>query len=514
MENTNVILIIMDGWGLAKDDAVSAIAAARTPFFDQALAIHPFTRLEASGLAVGLPKGQMGNSEVGHMNIGAGRIVFQDLVRINRELETKEFAKNDTYRELVEYCQREKKPLHLLGLLSDGGVHSSIEHLKGILAILAEESFSQSVYIHCFTDGRDTSPTGGRQYLADLQAAIDGHGLGKIASIVGRYYAMDRDKRWPRVKLAYDLLVKGEGKPFTDAASAIEDAYAAEETDEFVKPRVIVSEQGTPIGSIQEGDAVLFYNFRTDRGRQLTHVLTQQDMPDEGMTTLPLYYATMTRYDESFEGIHVLYGKPNLSNGLGEHLAEQGKTQVRIAETEKYAHVTYFFNGGREDPMEGERHLLCPSPKVATYDLQPEMSAADIRDKINHVIAEEGPNFICLNFANPDMVGHTGVFEAAVKACETVDACTASVVETANKHGYIALVTADHGNSDKMRNPDGSPHTAHTTALVPLFLIDPQKRYGLRQETGKLGDLAPTILTLMGMGRPEEMTGDVLCEAI
>ena len=512
MDTQKVILIIMDGWGLAEDDRVSAIAAARTPFFDHALQQHPFTRLEASGLAVGLPEGQMGNSEVGHMNIGAGRIVFQDLVRINRELASKSFAQNDAYRALVSYCQAEQKPLHLLGLLSDGGVHSSIAHLEGILAILADEAFDQPVYIHCFTDGRDTSPTGGKQYLADLQAAIDQYGVGHIASLVGRYYAMDRDKRWPRVKLAYDLLTQGDGKPFADPQAAIDDAYAHDETDEFVMPRVITGDDGQPLGTLQPGDAVLFYNFRTDRGRQLTQVLTQQDMPDEGMHTLPLHYATMTRYDETFQGIHVLYGKPNLENGLGEYLAQQGKTQVRIAETEKYAHVTYFFNGGREEPMDGERHLLCPSPKVATYDLQPEMSAQDIRDQINHVMAVEGPDFICLNFANPDMVGHTGVFEAAVKACETVDACTQAVVKTANEHGYIALVTADHGNSDKMRNPDGSPHTAHTTALVPLFLIDPQTRYTLRPETGKLGDLAPTILTLMGLDHPEEMTGDVLCQ--
>jgi len=510
MNAQKVILIIMDGWGLAEDDSVSAIAAAHTPFFDHALQSYPFTRLEASGLAVGLPEGQMGNSEVGHMNIGAGRIVFQDLVRINRELETNAFADNQTYRELVDYCRKQQKPLHLLGLLSDGGVHSSIEHLKGILRILAEGSFDQPVYIHAFTDGRDTSPTGGKQYLTDLQGSIEQHGLGQVASIVGRYYAMDRDKRWPRVKKAYDLITQGEGKAFSDPFAAIEDAYANGETDEFVTPRVITDAEGKPVGTLQANDAVLFFNFRTDRGRQLTQVLTQQDMPEEGMKTLPLHYATMTRYDESFKGIHVLYGKPNLENGLGEYLAQQHKTQVRIAETEKYAHVTYFFNGGREEPMEGERHLLCPSPKVATYDLQPEMSAQDIRDQINHVIEVEGPDFICLNFANPDMVGHTGVFEAAVKACETVDACTKAVVETANQHGYIALVTADHGNSDKMRNPDGSPHTAHTTALVPLFLIDPQQRFGLRPETGKLGDLAPTILALMGMGRPEEMTGDVL----
>ncbi len=512
MESNKVILIIMDGWGLAEDPSVSAIQGANTPYFDRAIKEFPFTRLEASGLAVGLPEGQMGNSEVGHMNIGAGRTVFQDLVRINQELETGAFGENETYQDLVNYCKNENKRLHLLGLLSDGGVHSSIAHLKGILAQLAKDKVSD-VAVHCFMDGRDTSPTGGLNYLKDLQASIEEHGVGQVASLIGRYYAMDRDKRWPRVKLAYDLLVKGEGEAFQDPIAAIQSAYDAEQTDEFVSPRVIVGEDQQPVATIQPGDAILFYNFRTDRGRQLTHVLTQENMPDEGMQTLPLHHATMTQYDESFQGIKVLYHKPNLKNGLGEQLALLGKKQVRIAETEKYAHVTYFFNGGREEPMEGERHLLCPSPKVATYDLQPEMSAMDIRDKIIQVIEEDEVDFICLNFANPDMVGHTGVMEAAIKACETVDQCTQAVVEAANQRGFTALVTADHGNSDKMRNADGSPHTAHTTALVPLFLVDAQNRYQLRPETGKLGDLAPSILSLMGLEIPEEMTGDILISA-
>ncbi|MDX2283988.1 MAG: 2,3-bisphosphoglycerate-independent phosphoglycerate mutase [Bacteroidia bacterium] len=512
MNTRKVILIIMDGWGLAENEAVSAIAAAHTPFFDQALQSLPFTRLEASGLAVGLPEGQMGNSEVGHMNIGAGRIVYQDLVRLNQEIGTGAIASNAEFRRLAAYCKSEGKPLHLMGLLSDGGVHSSIHHLTGLLHLLAAESLP-AVYIHCFMDGRDTSPNGGARYLRDLEAAIAASGTGRIASVIGRYFAMDRDKRWERVKKAYDLLVHGTGAAYESPVAAVEASYAAGITDEFVEPAVMV-ENGKPVATLQPGDAVLFFNFRTDRGRQLTHVLTQADLPDHGMQRIPLRYATMTRYDETFTGVQVLYEKDNLSNGLGEYLSAQGKAQIRIAETEKYPHVTFFFNGGREETLPGERYLLCPSPKVPTYDLQPEMSALDIRDTIIPELEAGRPDFVCLNFANPDMVGHTGVFEAAVKACTTVDACTAAVVEAATRNGYIALVTADHGNADCMRNPDGSPHTAHTTALVPLFLIDPEQRFTLKPQLGKLGDLAPTILYLMGLPAPAEMTGDVLAEAV
>jgi 2,3-bisphosphoglycerate-independent phosphoglycerate mutase len=513
MSNTSkVILIIMDGWGLAEDHSVSAIAAAKTPYFDHAMEHFPSTRLEASGLAVGLPEGQMGNSEVGHMNIGAGRIVYQDLVKINRELEGDGFANNATYRELLDYCRTKQKPLHLLGLLSDGGVHSSIQHLQGILQLLKDENLP-GVFVHAFTDGRDTAPDSGKGFIAELEQTMAETGVGKVASVVGRYFAMDRDKRWPRVKKAYDLLVRGQGAPFASAADAIADAYAKGETDEFIEPRVI-TQNGEAIAKIEEGDAILFYNFRTDRGRQLTHVLTQKDMPEEGMNTLPLYYATLTRYDEAFQGIHVLYEKDNIQNGLGEYLSNLGKQQIRIAETEKYPHVTFFFNGGREAEMPGEQYLLCPSPKVPTYDLQPEMSAYDIRDKIIPELNKGEVDFVCLNFANPDMVGHTGVFEAAVKACEVVDQCTQEVTEAALKNGYTVLITADHGNADKMRNPDGSLHTAHTTALVPLFLVDKQQRFGLQEKTGKLGDLAPTILNIMGLPLPEEMTGDNLLEPI
>lgn len=512
MKQAKVILVIMDGWGIAENASVSAIHAAQTPFYDYASINYPFTKLEASELAVGLPQGQMGNSEVGHMNIGAGRIVYQDLVRLNREIETGSILQNEKFQQLIGYCKSHQKPLHLLGLLSDGGVHSSIEHLKGIISLLAKENIP-AAYVHCFMDGRDTDPRGGLGYVQQLESCMKDAQFGKIASLIGRYYAMDRDKRWPRVKKAYDLLTAGKGTTYDSAEEAIKASYETDTTDEFVEPCVI-TENGKPIATIQPDDAILFFNFRTDRGRQLTHVLTQKNMEEEGMKTLPLYYTTMTRYDESFKGIHVLYEKEKIRNGLGEYLANQGKTQTRIAETEKYPHVTFFFNGGREEPMVGEKHLLCPSPKVATYDLKPEMSANDIQDKIIDDIKENQPDFICLNFANPDMVGHTGVFEAAVKACETVDTCTKKVIEVATAHGYKCLITADHGNADKLMNEHGKPHTAHTTALVPLILIDPEKEYGLSPEVGKLGDLAPSILTLMGLSIPPEMTGNVLVRPI
>jgi 2,3-bisphosphoglycerate-independent phosphoglycerate mutase len=512
MEDTKVILIIMDGWGLAADESVSAIAAAHTPFYDACMTVQPLTRLEASGLAVGLPEGQMGNSEVGHMNIGAGRIVYQDLVLINRELENGGFAANPAFGELLAYCRNERKALHLLGLVSDGGVHSSVHHLQGILHLLAAAGL-QEVYLHAFTDGRDTSPTGGAGYLRQVEETMRETGTGKIASVIGRYFSMDRDKRWERVRKAYDLLVHGKGQPFASAVAAVEASYAAGVTDEFIEPCVITDEDGSPSALIRPGDALLFFNFRTDRGRQLTQALSQQAFPEHEMAPLPLAYYTLTRYDETFEGVKVLYEKDNLRNGLGEYLSAQGKTQIRIAETEKYPHVTFFFNGGREEKLPGERYLLCASPKVATYDLQPEMSAYEIRDSILPELEARSADFICLNFANPDMVGHTGVFEAAVRACEVVDECTKAVAETALANGYRVLITADHGNADCMRNPDGSPHTAHTTALVPLFLLDPQNRCRLSGKIGKLGDLAPTILYLMGLEAPAEMTGEVLAQA-
>ncbi len=510
MKTKNVLLIIQDGWGVSTNPEVSAIAAANTPFHDESMTTRPHSTLEASEMAVGLPENQMGNSEVGHMNIGAGRIVYQDLVKINLAIESLEICQEKAFQNILAYCQENQKPLHLLGLLSDGGVHSSIHHLSGLLEIFSEQKNPPQVFLHAFTDGRDTSPNGGVSYIQDIEKKMKETGVGRIASVIGRYFAMDRDKRWERVKKCYDLLVHGKGEPALHAAEALQASYDAGTTDEFVEPIVMTTEDGRVVANIRDGDAVLFFNFRTDRGRQLTQVLTQEDMPDHGMKTLNLHYCTMTRYDEQFKGVEVVFEKANIKNGLGEWLAIHDKTQVRIAETEKYPHVTFFFNGGREEPMKGEQHLLCSSPKVPTYDLQPEMSAYDIRDKIIPIIQKDKPDFICLNFANPDMVGHTGVFEAAVKAVETVDDCTQSVVKAALDNDYIVLVTADHGNADIMRNPDGSPHTAHTTSLVPLILYDRNHQYQLVTTTGKLGDLAPTILHLMGIEKPDDMTGDVL----
>ncbi len=503
-----VILIIMDGWGIPVDPTVSAIDAANTPFYDQSLLSRPHSTLEASEEAVGLPAGQMGNSEVGHMNIGAGRIVYQELVRISKALTDGSFGANTNFRQLVGYAKAKQKPIHLLGLLSDGGVHSHILHLQGILKALSQHENLPPVYIHVFTDGRDTDPNGGLEYVRQVEAYATEVGIGKIASVIGRYYSMDRNQKWDRIAKSYRLLTKGEGDAFESAEAAIQASYDAGITDEFIEPRVIV-ENGKPVGIIQEGDAVLFYNFRTDRGRQLTTMLTQKNFPEEGTQRMNLAYFTMTRYDDTFERVEVLFDKADISEGLGEVLSLAGKQQIRIAETEKYPHVTFFFNGGREEPFPGESRIMCPSPKVATYDLQPEMSAYEIRDKIIPELQKGDADFVCLNFANPDMVGHTGVWEAAVKACETVDACTRQVVEAALENGYTVLVTADHGNADKLRNPDGSAHTAHTTSLVPLILHSNEKR-DWQLKSGKLGDLAPTILDLMGIEIPAAMTGNVL----
>jgi 2,3-bisphosphoglycerate-independent phosphoglycerate mutase len=505
--NKKVALLILDGWGLGTKPEVSAIAQAKTPFMDMLWETYPHSNLEASGLAVGLPEGQMGNSEVGHMNIGAGRVVYQDLVRINKEISEGTIAQNPVLVSALEYAKTNSKALHLLGLVSDGGVHSHIEHLKGLCTI-AKNAGLDKVFVHAFTDGRDTAPDGGVPYLRDLIAHMEAHQAGKVASVVGRYYAMDRDKRWERVKLAYDLLVKGEGSPTQNPIEALQASYTAGVTDEFVKPIVCTDSAGKPLATIQAGDVVLFFNFRNDRGRQLTQALTQQDFADFGMAKMDLRYLTMTIYDESFQNVEVLFEKDNLNATLGEIVAKAGKKQIRIAETEKYPHVTFFFSGGREQPFEGESRLLCPSPKVATYDLQPEMSAFDIRDKIVPELQNQTADFICLNFANPDMVGHTGVFEAAVKACETVDTCLQAVVTTALAQDYVCIVIADHGNSDIMRNEDGSPHTAHTTNLVPCILVHKDLRPAMKN--GKLGDLAPTILTLMGIDIPKEMTGNML----
>jgi 2,3-bisphosphoglycerate-independent phosphoglycerate mutase len=506
--NKKVLLMILDGWGIAKNKNVSAIDHAKTPYINSLYKKYPHGNLEASGLAVGLPVGQMGNSEVGHMNIGAGRVVYQDLVRINKAVEEKELDKNQVLIDALEYARTNHKAVHLIGLVSDGGVHSHIKHLEA-LSTIAKNRGIKDLFVHVFTDGRDTDPKAGAGYVRELQGHL-AKTTGKIASVIGRYYAMDRDKRWERVKLAYDLLVNGIGEKSTDPVKSIEKSYSVDVTDEFIKPIVITGSNGEPVGVIREGDVVLCFNFRTDRGRQITQVLTQQDMPQQGMKALNLYYVTMSTYDESFKNVKVIFDKDDLKNTLGEAVSNSNKKQIRIAETEKYPHVTFFFSGGREDPFPGESRILCPSPKVATYDLKPEMSAADIRDKIIPELGKKDADFICLNFANPDMVGHTGVFDAVVKAVETVDQCNEAVTEAARKNGYATIIIADHGNADMMINEDGSPNTAHTTSLVPFILVDDQYKGKLRN--GKLGDLAPTILTLMGISIPKEMTGNILID--
>jgi 2,3-bisphosphoglycerate-independent phosphoglycerate mutase len=507
--NKKVALIILDGWGIGTNPAVSAIAQAKTPFIDSLYLQYPHSTLQASGLAVGLPEGQMGNSEVGHTNIGAGRIVYQDLVRINKEIQDQTLQHNPTLTNAIQYANKNQKPIHLIGLLSDGGVHAHIKHLQELCTILQKQTTSHT-YIHAFTDGRDTAPQGARQYLADLQQHLKTTPNVQIASIIGRYYAMDRDNRWERIKLAYDLLVKGHGTPSQNLNQSLEQSYTQGITDEFILPIIATDNQQKPIATIQQGDVVLFFNFRNDRGRQLTQALTQQDFPEQQMEKLSLHYLTMTTYDDKFHNINVLFQKDNLDQTLGEVIANAGKTQIRIAETEKYPHVTFFFSGGREEPFKNEKRILCPSPKVATYDLQPQMSAQQITNKIIVELDQQQTDFICLNFANPDMVGHTGNFQAAIIACQTIDHCTQQVVTTALNNQYTCLIIADHGNSDIMQNPDGSPHTAHTTNLVPCILVDNQ--YHPKLSNGKLGDLAPTILQLMGIEMPKLMTGHSLIQ--
>lgn len=497
--------MILDGWGIAINKNVSAIDHAKTPFINSLYPKYKHSRLEASGLAVGLPAGQMGNSEVGHMNIGAGRIIYQDLVKINKAVEEKTLDKNQVLLDAFDYAKKNGKNIHLIGLVSDGGVHSHLEHLKGLCTIVHNNGI-KNLFIHAFTDGRDTDPKGGFGYLTDLQNHLS-KTTGKIASVVGRYFAMDRDKRWERVKLAYDLVVHGTGEATTNVLAAVQKSYDADVTDEFIKP-IVVTENNKPVATIQPGDVVLCFNFRTDRGREITEVLTQQDFPEQNMKALDLYYITLTNYDDTFKNVKVIFDKDNLENTLGEVLSKAGKKQIRMAETEKYPHVTFFFSGGREKEFEGETRLLCPSPKVATYDLKPEMSANDLKDKLIPELDKQYADFICLNFANPDMVGHTGVFEAVVKACETVDYCASKVTEAALRNGYSIIIIADHGNADFMVNEDGSPNTAHTTSLVPCILVDDTFTGTLKD--GKLGDLAPTILTLIGVPIPAEMTGNVL----
>jgi len=500
-----VALIILDGWGFGRHDKSDAIFNADTPFFDEMLKRYPNSKLEASGTAVGLPAGQMGNSEVGHMNLGAGRVVYQELGRIHKAVEDGELPKNAVIKEAFEYAKQNNRKVHFIGLVSDGGVHSHIKHVKGLVDAAGEYGLN-NVYIHAFLDGRDTDPNSGVGYITDLEDYISKTNV-KLASAIGRYYAMDRDNRWERVKLAYDLLVNGEGKHTKNIIEAIKESYAEGVTDEFVKPVVKVDAEDKPIAVIEEGDVVLCFNFRTDRGREITIALTQKSFPEQNLHPLSLCYITMTPYDETFKNVQVVFRKEDLTKTLGEVLQDANKTQIRIAETEKYPHVTFFFSGGREKEFENEKRLLIPSPKVATYDLQPEMSAEGIRDAILPELEIEWADFICLNFANTDMVGHTGVYEAVVKAAETVDACTKAVVETGLKHGYSFIIIADHGNADFMINEDGSPNTAHTTNLVPCIIIDKDVT---AVKDGKLGDIAPTVLNLLGVAIPKEMTGNVL----
>ncbi|MFB9119684.1 2,3-bisphosphoglycerate-independent phosphoglycerate mutase [Bergeyella porcorum] len=502
------LLAILDGWGIGTDPKVSAIAQANTPFMDSCYEKFPNTTLEASGLAVGLPAGQMGNSEVGHMNLGAGRVVYQNLVKLNMAVENGSLGKEQKIVDAFEYAKLNDKNIHFIGLTSDGGVHSHINHLKGLLIAANDNAVAERVFVHAFTDGRDCDPHSGKGLIEDLLHHLQTTG-GQLASIVGRYYAMDRDKRWERVKLAYDAMVNGVGKETIDVLGAIQQSYDEGVTDEFLLPIIHQNADGLPIAKIQEGDVVFCFNFRTDRGREITEVLSQQDFPEFGMHRLDLYYVTLTNYDKDFKNVKVVFDEEVLSETMGEVLEKNGKSQIRVAETEKYPHVTFFFSGGREDVFLNEKRILCPSPKdVPTYDLKPEMSANDITANILPEIENETADFICLNFANTDMVGHTGVFSAAVKAAETVDKCIEQVATTAYNHGYTVFILADHGNSDVMINPDGSPNTQHSTNLVPLIVMDKDREWKLRP--GKLGDVAPSILTTMGIEIPEAMTGEVI----
>lgn len=496
-----VLLMILDGWGKSPDPKVSAIDNAHTPYIDSLYLKYPHAQLRTDGLNVGLPEGQMGNSEVGHMNLGAGRIVFQELQRINNACSSRQIMNEKVLLEAFSYAKKNQKKVHLMGLVSDGGVHSHINHLKALVE--ATQDFGlKDVFIHAFTDGRDVDPKSGEFFINELQNFTKDT-TAKLATIIGRYYAMDRDRRWERIKLSYELLINGRGAPSQDAIKSIQESYANDITDEFINPIVMVDDHQKPIATIDKDDVVIFFNFRTDRGRQLVEAMTQTDYPDCEMHKLPLYFVTMTSYDDSFQNMHVIYYKDNLQKTLGEVLADAGKTQLRIAETEKYPHVTFFFSGGREDRFEGESRIMCPSPKVPTYDLQPEMSAFDICDQLVPVLEKREVDFVCLNFANGDMVGHTGVMEAAIAACEAVDKAVERVLTAANNSDYTTILIADHGNCETMINPDGSPNTAHTTNPVPIILIDKTLK-AIRN--GVLADIAPTILELMGVEKPEVMT--------
>jgi 2,3-bisphosphoglycerate-independent phosphoglycerate mutase len=499
------VLIILDGWGIGDGTASDAIAHAQVPFFRKLMQTYPHSTLKTSGEDVGLPDGQMGNSEVGHLNIGAGRVVYQDLVKINRACRDGSIDMHPVLTDTFNYVKANHKALHLMGLVSDGGVHSSQEHLHHLLRVAAANGI-EKVYVHAFTDGRDTDPKSGLGYLKLLQSVLTETGA-KLASVTGRYYAMDRDKRWERVKLAWDALVNGKGELCSDVIAEVEACYEEGITDEFLTPLIATQNDGTPIATIQPGDAVICFNFRTDRCREITQVLTQLDMPEHGMHTIPLHYVTMARYDHTFKNVHVIFEKDDLRMTLGEAVEKAGATQIRIAETEKYPHVTFFFSGGREAEFTGEKRILIPSPKVATYDLQPEMSARELTQAIVPELKNSTADFVCLNFANPDMVGHTGVYEAVVKAVETVDDCLRQVVEAGLSANYSFVIIADHGNADYVINADGTPNTAHTTNPVPCILIDPDYT---QIDSGRLADIAPTLLTIMGIAIPPEMTGRVL----
>lgn len=499
--NKKVILMILDGWGVTQEPEVSAVFNANTSYIDSLYNKYPNATLRTDGEHVGLPEGQMGNSEVGHMNLGAGRIVYQNLAKINKAVKEKTLGQEKVLLDTLKYAKENNKNVHLLGLVSNGGIHSHINHLKGLLDV-AKENDVKNVYLHAFTDGRDCDPKSGAWFINDIQEHMQ-HSTGELASVTGRYYAMDRDNRWERVKLAYDAVVKGEGTKSTDAVASLKANYEEGTTDEFIKPIILTDENGDAKTAIQKDDVVIFFNYRTDRGRELTNALSQQDFPEHDMEKLDLYFTTMTLYDETFKGINVIYNNDNIKNTIGEVLSKAGKKQIRIAETEKYPHVTFFFSGGQEEEFEGEKRILRNSPKVATYDLQPEMSAYELRDALCEDLKTGEADFVCLNFANGDMVGHTGVMEAAIKACEAVDACAKDVIETGLANGYSTLLIADHGNCETMMNPDGSPHTAHTTNPVPMILIDQDLK---DIKDGVLGDVAPTILKLMGVEQPEEMT--------
>lgn len=503
---SKVALVIMDGWGHGRKDNSNAIYKAHTPFVDSLYQKHPNAELTTYGEAVGLPHGQMGNSEVGHLNIGSGRVVYQELLKINNEIESGNFSKNKVLLETFQLAKDSGKNIHLIGLISDGGVHSHINHLKALCQMAADIKIN-NLFIHAFTDGRDTDPKSGKGFIKEIEDYCKTT-TGTVASLIGRYYAMDRDKRWERIKLAYNLLLKGEGSASTDLSASIEKSYKDGITDEFIKPVVKVKD-GKPVTTIAPDDIVLCFNFRTDRCRQLTQVLTQEDIAEWDMQKIPLHYVTMTNYDITFKNVKVVFEEEHIKNTLGEILAENGKTQVRIAETEKYPHVTFFFSGGREEPFNNEKRILIPSPKVATYDLKPEMSAFLVKDAIVKEINQHSPDFICLNFANADMVGHTGVFDAVKKAVETVDICMKELVEICLAKGYSCIILADHGNADYMINEDGSPNTAHTKNPVPVFLCQSTSKIK-KIKNGKLADIAPTVLKLMGLKIPKEMAGECL----